>query len=463
MSVKNTTNVSSKAPVNVSETSNKTYVKKADTEKGAKLKESGPLKELSTTFFKIKTAIRAFKGNLGTETTFKQLYKELTQARKTQLLDRMDVASKDKSDNKSFKNLKAPDLKTLAKNGDFPLPLNDRALRSNLSTGVSVQFGVFIDEAKVAGHKTDTAIRDYVKDKLGDLVKNAGMQEILGYSRSDFLELEQQFKQEGRSLKSGIVSDFLEAMDELLQKETSTSLYDSPAKQSLDEQCNKVLNNPKSVASFMRGKEGKPWAMMLNSLGMNKLSETLRNGIPNLTSQPGFKDLPNTQFTAASFTKDGLATAKLAAEEIIASLRNFTPPQDLLDKLSEFTGLIQEKMGKISPEKPMTAEVVRNLFVDAVILRFVNPSVTQSKETPPEHQTRLMLVTTLLQNAANGVQPEKMSNRETATEFAKMMPGLYNQINEIFVEKFGMPKDAYVPKTVIGDNPVGQDNANLQN
>lgn len=447
MTTKTTTAPISKStvPVRQEQSEKSAGIKQTTTEKGHKLDKESQLGALFNARTKAVITIKAFFQSIGTSKTMAEVKTELKAEVKTKFLDRFDRQEKAQMNDEGVRLLELPGLNTAQRKDKFPFELNKKAFQENTKLLLSVQIGTFIQEAKLAGARTDAEIRSHVTEKLEKLTKNSLSGDVaVGFQRDKFLEAKDEFKREGRSLKSDIVESFINTMDELLTKSGSLESYDAKANTNIAEQCKKVATNPKTAESFMRGKEDRPASLILYTHGMKDVVQHMRAQMNDLAQTPGFSDIrPNIQLKSNNFPPDHVAPLKDGALKVIDALNNFEVPDDLKSKLSDQAQVIRDKVAKNELSAEQGKQLVHQFYVNAVILRAVNPILFNEAASNPDRNS-LNLLSQFIQGIANGgVGAKVFTNKDSARAFEQVAGGLENKLNQMLANKFGMPDDVF--------------------
>lgn len=445
----------STVPVRQEQSEKSPAIKQTTTEKGHKLDKESQLAALFTTRKNAIITIKAAFQSIGSSKTMAEIKTELKAEVKTKFLDRFDRQEKAQMNDEGVRLLTLPGLNTAQRKELFPFELNKKAFQENTKLILSVQIGTFIEEAKLAGAKTDAEIRSHVTEKLERITKNSLSGDVaVAFQRDKFLEAKDEFKREGRTLKSDIVESFINTMDELLTTSGSLESYDAKAKTNIAEQCKKVATNPKAAESFMRGKEDRPASLILYAHGMKDVVQHMRAQMNDFAQTPGFSNIrPNLQLKSNNFPPDHVAPLKDGALKVIDALNNFEVPDDLKSKLSDQAQVIRDKVAKneLSPEQGK--ELVHKLYVNAVILRVVNPILFTEAANNPDRNS-LNLLSQFIQGFANGgVAAKVFTNKDSARAFEQVAGGLENKLNQMLVNKFGMPDDVFQIKPELDPSP----------
>lgn len=448
MKTSNTPHTKSVSPGLSPRTEDKTAVKQTGTNKAPRIDREAGLRGVMTQRKEFAIAFKAFFMSIVSDKSMETIKTEMTESTKAKYHDRMD--RKEKLENKEIKAIKTPTLTEINKQKNaLPFDLASIPFQKNPKLVLSTQIDVFIDEAKSKNMKTPEEISQFVNSFVEKLVtQRLSLNSALSYNRESLLTIANQFKQEGRALKSDIVTNFVTVMDDLLSKDGSVTQFGDDSRTNLDKEVVKAGQDEKAADAFLRGKAYDPIGLVLHSHGLNKLAKHMDSTISDLVTVDGFKDIPpSVQIKGENAKKEHLVPLHGAALKVIDALESFEVPQDLLDKISEQTTRITTAVqtGKIDAE--MGKNLMHKWFNNAVILRVVNPSINASEKANIHTESRqLNMLTQLIQAVLNGNTSAHFKNEGAGKEFDRIAGGLSNKFNNILVTKFGMPNDVFQVK-----------------
>lgn len=448
MKTSNTPQIKSISPGLSPRTEDKTAVKQTGTDKAPHLDREAGLKKLFNSRTEFAIGFKAFFKSIGSDKKMDTIKTAMKESMKADYHDRMD--RKEKLENKEIKAIKTPTLSEILKAKQaLPFDLASIPFQKNSKLVLSTQIDVFIDEAKSKNMKNPEQISAFVNsfvEKL--LMERLSLTSALSYNRDSLLSIANEFKTEGRSLKADILTNFITVMDDLLSKDGSIAQFSNEGKTNLDEEIVKASKDKKAADAFLRGKAYDPIGLVLHSHGLNKLAKHMESAISDLVTVQDFKDIPpTTQLKSENGKKEYLTPLHGAALKMIDALNRFEVPQDLRDKISEQTARITDAVKNKTIDAEMGKNLMHKWFNNAVILRVVNPSLTSSDKANVHAQSRqLNLLSQFVQAILNGNTSANFKNKEAGTEFDRIAGGLSNKLNQILVDKFGMPNDVFEVK-----------------
>ncbi|MCZ8333672.1 MAG: hypothetical protein O9328_05375 [Rhodobacteraceae bacterium] len=450
----------SMVPVRQEQSEKSPAIKQTTTEKGHKLDKESQLAALFTTRKNAIITIKAAFQSIGSSKTMAEIKTELKAEVKTKFLDRFDKQEKENIQDKGVKNLKTPSLNSAERNKEFPFEMNKKAFQENTKLLLSVQIDTFITEAKMAGKRTDTEIGSFVSEKLDSIVKkNLSGDLTLSFQRDKFIEAKDEFKREGRSLKSDIVMSFITTMDEVMTKSGSIEGFEAKAKTNIGEQCDKVARTPKHAESFLRGQEDRPVSVVLFAHGMADVAKHVQAQFSEVMQTPGLSDMPpDLNLKGKALKPEHVASLKDAALKVLDALKTVEVSDDLTSKLTEFTQVIKDKVAKNELSAEQGKDLVHRFYVNAVVLRAVNPQLMNASKDNPA-QGILNALAQFIQLVMNGGGGSKQfASKEGAHAVQQVVGGVENKFNQMLVDKFGMPDDVFQIKPELDPPPQVETN-----
>lgn len=342
-----------------------------------------------------------------------ELKNEIIRDKKVQIALKAERRDHAISQRSSYRRFEAPDLVAVAqdpKGKTSPLPLSEGFFIHNPVAFFSKVIDGYTRQAKRDGAGTPEEIRNHIRDAFANALPNLSMGDITAFDRDAFNAHIHQFQSEFRTDKAVILSDIAGMLDDMLKPDNAIRNFDETALQSITQDVEKQSRTGGKDKTFQRGAESKHIGFVLQSLGMKDLAKTVAEGLRSLDQRQ------DRESNSPTHPGNRLSLEPLPlANSLIEVVERFRCPPELKDKIDGYCDPIREACRDGRLDKALATKLIREHYLNAVILRVVNPVAISVPGIGKELRDAIKPASALIQKVTNLGGKDNVDNQKLAT------------------------------------------------